>query len=270
MEVARDRLQVGANRIAVWRTGQGAPLLLVHGTPFSSHVWHRIAPWLARHFTVHGFDLLGYGASDMPEGDVSLGVQNGVLGAVMDHFGLSRPGVIAHDFGGGAALRAHLLDGRDYAALMLIDPVAIRPWGSPFVAHVRHHEAAFAGLPGYIHKAMVEAYIRGASFAGLSDAALRPHVEPWLGEVGQAAFYRQIAQMDARYTDEIEPLLGAVRCPVRLMWGQQDAWIPLAQGRVLAGRLGCDLIEVPGAGHLVQEDAPEAVVAEALEFFGRG
>ncbi|AXC50329.1 alpha/beta hydrolase [Paracoccus suum] len=260
-------VRFGPHRIAAWSMGQGPGLLLVHGTPFSAHVWHRITPHLAPHFTVHSFDLLGYGQSDMPDADVSLGVQNGVLGAVMDHFGLNRPSVIAHDFGGATALRAHLRDGRDYARLLLIDPVAIRPWGSPFVAHVRRHEAAFAGLPPYIHAAILAAYLRGASHRGLTDTGLTPYLDPWTGAKGQEAFYRQIAQMDPVHTDEIEPLLGTVRCPVRLLWGVRDDWIPLADGRRLAAMLpDCPLTEVAGAGHLMQEDAPEAIVGAALEF----
>ncbi len=49
-------------------TGTGPPLVLVHGTPFSSYVWHRIAPHLAQIRTVHYYDLLGYGQSEMRDG----------------------------------------------------------------------------------------------------------------------------------------------------------------------------------------------------------
>ncbi|MEM9270004.1 MAG: alpha/beta hydrolase, partial [Pseudomonadota bacterium] len=67
-----------------------------------------------------------------------------------------------------------------------------------------------------------------------------------------------------RYTDAIEPLLTPLSMPVHLMWGEQDAWIPLQQGRTLADKLGVELQVVPNAGHLVQEDAPEAIVAALL------
>jgi pimeloyl-ACP methyl ester carboxylesterase len=86
--------------------------------------------------------------------------------------------------------------------------------------------------------------------------------------VGQPAFYRQIAQMDMAHTDEVQPLYGAIRCPVALLWGVEDQWIPVARGRELAAMIpGCRLTEIPGCGHLVQEDAPEAIVAAALRFF---
>jgi len=257
-------------RIAYDIIGNGPPLVLVHGTPFSSHAWHRVVPGLARHYQLHLYDLLGYGQSEMRDGqDVSLGVQNKVLAALLRHWGLKRPFVICHDFGAATVLRAHLLDACDFGGMLIFDAVALRPWGSPFVQHVRAHEAAFAGTPAYIHRAIVAAYIRGAVRRTLTDAELEPYLSPWIGEPGQGAFYRQIAQMDQRYTDEVEPLYGKTRCPVSLIWGSDDEWIPIAQGRKLAGLVpDCRFTEISGAGHLMQEDAPEAIIAEALRFFG--
>jgi pimeloyl-ACP methyl ester carboxylesterase len=250
-----------------WTTlGAGEPVVFVHGTPFSAHVWRRIAGEIARTRQVYLFDLLGYGQSAKRAGqDVSLGVQNELLSALLAHWGLECPFVVGHDFGGATVLRAHLLNGCDYSSLVLIDPVAIRPWGSPFVQHVRAHEAAFQGIPAYMHEAMVAAYIRGAVHRPMSDAELVPYITPWLGEAGQPAFYRQIAQMDVAYTDAIESILASIRCPVRILWGEADGWIPVAQGRELARRIPhTTLRTIPAAGHLVQEDAPEILVAEIL------
>jgi pimeloyl-ACP methyl ester carboxylesterase len=242
------------------------PLVLLHGTPFSSVVWRRIAPHLAEHRQIFYYDLLGYGRSEMRANqDVSLAVQGRLFAALLRHWGLSKPDVVAHDFGGCTVLRAHLLHGCEYASLTLIDPVALAPWGSPFVRHVRDHEAAFAGLPSYIHAAILPAYIGGAALHPLPAPVLKLYVDPWLGVSGQAAFYRQIAQMDQRYTDEIESRYGQMRCPVRIIWGEQDGWIPVERGRELAKRIpDSSLLVVSDAGHLVQEDAPEALVAALL------
>jgi pimeloyl-ACP methyl ester carboxylesterase len=247
---------------------QGPALVMVHGTPFSAHVWRRIAPLFAQHCRVFYYDLLGYGQSQKAPGqDISLGVQNTLLAALLEHWGLERPHLLAHDFGGATALRAHLLDGCNYASLTLIDPVALAPWGSPLIQHVRQHERAFSDAPAYIHEAIVRAYLQGAAFKSLPAEVLQAYVTPWVGEIGQAAFYRQIVQMDQRYTDAIEDQLASVRCPVLLLWGEEDRWIPLAQGDALAGRLaGARYLRIPHAGHLVQEDAPEAIVAALMAF----
>jgi pimeloyl-ACP methyl ester carboxylesterase len=248
--------------------GEGDPLVLCHGTPFSSVVWRRIAPWLARHRRVFYWDMLGYGRSSKPDGDVSLGIQNAVLSALLDHWGLDRPDVVAHDFGGATALRTHILDRRDFRSLLLVDPVAIGPSGSPFVQAARTSEAAFVALPAYIHEAILRAYLGGAAANALRENEMRLHLEPWLGEEGQKAFYRQIGQMSDRFTDEIENRFAEVRCPTAVLWGERDEWIPIARGRELARRIPHTSFQaVPDAKHLVQEDAPEAIVAVALELF---
>ena len=45
---------------------------------------------------------------------------------------------------------------------------------------------------------------------------------PWLTEEGRGSFYRQFAQADERYTAEVEPLFGNIRCPVSILWGEDD------------------------------------------------
>ena len=249
-------------------TGAGPALVFVHGTPFSSYVWHRVIPHFVDSHRVHCFDLLGYGQSEQRDGqDVSLGVQNELLAELLDHWALERPDVVAHDFGGATALRTHLLNGKDYRTLTLIDPVALAPWGSPFVKHVRQHEAAFRGVPAYIHEAIVAAYVRGAVRRAIPEEELAPYLQNWSGEIGQAAFYRQIAQMDQRYTDEVQPRYGEVRCPTLILWGEEDQWIPIERGRQLQRAIPAARFRaIAHAGHLVQEDAPEAIVAALLGF----
>ena len=254
------------NRIRWGRIGAGPPLVAIHGTPFSSQVWRRIVPHIARHRTVYYFDLVGYGRSEMRAmQDVSLGVQNRVLAALFAEWGLGRPDILAHDFGGATALRGYYLDGLRYASLTIFDAVAMAPWGSPFVQHVRQHEAAFAGMPDYMHRALLRAYLQTAAHHPLTQEALEIYCAPWLGAVGQAAFYRQIAQMDQRFTDEVERLYDRMDCPVTVLWGMQDQWIPPDKGLTLAARLSDrEMIPIPAAGHLVQEDCPEAIVAAVL------
>lgn len=261
---------IEGNEIRWGSIGTGPPLVAIHGTPFSSQVWRRIVPQFADRRTVYYFDLAGYGQSEMKEAqDVSLGVQNRVLAALFVEWGLDRPDVLAHDFGGATALRAYYLNGLRYRSLTIFDAVALAPWGSPFVQHVRQHEAAFAGMPDYMHRALLSAYLQTAAFNPLSDEALDIYSAPWLGPVGQPAFYRQIAQMDQRFTDEVEARYDRLDCPVTVLWGEEDEWIPHDKGQTLAALISdTDLISIPRAGHLVQEDRPEAIVAAVLKQIG--
>lgn len=214
-------------------------------------------------------DLLGYGQSDKAPGDVSLGIQNRVLAALLDHWRLERPAVIGHDFGGATLLRTHLLDGRDFDRIVLIDPVAISPWGSPFFRHVREHEAAFAGVPDYIHEAIVRAYVRTAAFLPIDEATLDGIVAPWTRGEGKAAFYRQIAQADSAYTDTVQPLYARIARPVLILWGREDSWIPLERGEALHTLIpGSQLRVIPDAGHLVIEEQPGQLIDAIRPFLG--
>jgi pimeloyl-ACP methyl ester carboxylesterase len=241
--------------------GSGPPVVLVHGTPWSSFNLRHIAKALSTGFTVYCYDLVGYGQSDKSEGDVSLGVQNRLLDHLLDFWGLQDPTIVGHDFGGATVLRTHLVDGRDFEKIVLVDPVAVSPWGSPFFRHVRKHEAAFAGVPDYIHDAIVRAYVKTAAFKPLEEAVLDMIVRPWSGEEGKAAFYRQIAQADQSFTDEVQPMYPRISRPVLILWGREDSWIPLKRGEALHGMIPGSLFHViSDAGHLVIEEQPDRLV----------
>jgi pimeloyl-ACP methyl ester carboxylesterase len=244
---------------------------LVHGTPFSSYAWRKVVPVLSESNTVYVFDLLGYGSSEKRDGqDVSLAAQARILAQLLDHWGLESPDIVGHDFGGAVTLRAHLLEVRNFGAIALIDAVALSPWGSPFYRLVQQHVGVFRQIPAYMHKAMVAAYIRDATYRPMDDGKMEPYLQPWLGAEGQDAFYRQIVQNDARYTDEVEPLYARIGSPVLILWGEEDRWIPLARGERLHETIsGSELRTIPRCAHLVQEDAPDSVARHLTDFFLR-
>lgn len=79
---------IEGNAVRWGKMGSGAPLVAIHGTPFSSQVWRRIVPLLADHRTLYYFDLVGYGQSEMRAGqDVSLAVQNNVAHCALQRMG---------------------------------------------------------------------------------------------------------------------------------------------------------------------------------------
>ena len=251
--------------------GDGLPVILVHGTPWSSFNLRHLIDSLSKDFSVYYYDLIGYGQSDKSTGDVSLAIQNQVLDQLIDHWGLENPAIIGHDFGGTTVLRTHLINGRDFDRIVLIDPVAISPWGSPFFRHVNAHEAAFAGVPDYIHEAIVRAYVKTAAVKPIDDKTLDMIVLPWKEPIGKAAFYRQIAQANPSYTDEVQQLYNQVSKPVLILWGREDTWIPINKGEILHEMIPNALFHViPDAGHLVIEEQPEQLIEKIRPFLQTG
>src|ERR671910_334445 len=134
---------------------------------------------------------------------------------------------------------------------------------------LRHHVGVFRSVSAYMHEAMVAAYVRDATYVPMDDETLAPYVAPWLGAEGQEVFYRQIAQNDPRYTDEVQPLYGGIERPVLILWGEEDRWIPLERGRRLHEAIpGSRLETIPRCSYLAQEDATAAVVEHCKDFFG--
>lgn len=263
-----ETVETSAGAVAAGRTGSGPALVLAHGWPWSSFSWHRIIPGLAGRYRVHWYDMPGYGQSAKSAAQrTSLDVQGAVFAEMMAHWSLARPTVIAHDFGGATTLRAHLLHGCAFERYVLMNVVAMRPWGSAFFDHVRRHVEAFLGLPPHIHRAVVEAYIRGAIVNDIAPDDFERLVEPWLSEEGRGSFYRQFAQADERYTAEIEPLFGTIQCPVKIVWGENDPWIPLTRGKALHALVPQASFEtLPGIGRLPQLEAADLVLERLSGF----
>jgi pimeloyl-ACP methyl ester carboxylesterase len=243
------------------RTGSGPDVVFCHGTPWSSRLWRPCAEALAPYFTVWLWDMPGYGQSSKDaEHRVSLDVQGELFADLLVEWGLRSPHLVAHDYGGAVALRAHLLHDASFASMALVDVVALAPWGSDFFRLVREHADVFNALPRAVHRGALRAYIEGASHRGLPPAVVQSLLAPWVDGPGQAAFYRQVAQADQAYTDEIEGLYPQLDVPVLVVWGREDTWIPVDRGHRLSELIpGAQLRVIEDAGHLVQLDQPEVL-----------
>lgn len=255
-------IETSAGTVAAGQTGAGSALVLAHGWPWSSFSWHRIIPELARNYEVFWYDMPGYGRSDKRiDQPTSLDIQGQVFSEMLQYWGLQKPTVIAHDFGGATTLRANLLHGCNYERYVLMNVVAMRPWGSDFFAHVGRHVDAFKGLPEPIHRAVVKAYISGALVSKIDSDDFKELLSPWLSEDGKVSFYRQFEQADERYTAEIETRFGEICCPVKILWGEDDPWIPLERGKALHKLMPNAIFEgMHGVGHLPQLEAPLEVL----------
>ena len=266
-----QRVEVSGGTVAYGVLGEGPPVVLVHGTPSWSYIWREVAPALAGRFAVYVFDLLGYGDSE-PSGDgVSIAAQARALAELLGRWGLESPAVAGHDIGGAIALRAHLLEGVRLERIALLDAVVLRPWITEASRHVQAYMDAYRTMPVHIYEQVVAAHLRTTVHRPMAGDAFEAYMDQWRGKSGQQAYLQKVARFDEKLTAEFEPLLASVRVPVKIIWGERDAWLDPAFARRLHELLptSSEPILVPKAGHFVMEDAPEAV-ARALAGFLSG
>lgn len=101
----KETLHVNGVDIVLRHGGEGPPLLLMHGNPFTHLSWNRVAPDLARRFTVVTPDLRGYGDSSKPDGGddhyaYSFREMGKDMVEVMKKLGFDRFAAAGHDRGG--------------------------------------------------------------------------------------------------------------------------------------------------------------------------
>jgi pimeloyl-ACP methyl ester carboxylesterase len=261
-----ERFHDGEGAIRWTRVGTGPPIVLVHGTPYSSRIFSGIVPALVEHREVFLFDHLGYGQSERREGqDLSIAAQGRRFARLLEHWRLDAPSVVATDIGGAVALRALLLEDAAFADLLLFDAVTGGDWERGLFALMLKHPEVFEALPEYAHRALVAAHMRNATQLGFRPGMLEELLEPWVGSEGQAAYYRQYSQLRQADTAEYEHLLGTIAIPVRILWGRHDRILPPEYAEWIAVRIpDAPLTWEENAGHLLAEDAPARLVAEIL------
>lgn len=231
-------------------------VILTHGTPFSSLEWLPYARALRADYCVYLWDLPGFDASqefttsldEDVDVDVSYALHGEVFAALCRHWGFpnacdKRPHVVAHDIGGHAVSRAHVLHGVRYASLCLLDVVALTPWGTGFLRLVRENAAVFESVPQHIFQGMLEAYVRSASYKPLATEKIDEFVRPWLarGDAGRRSFVRQVRWASPRHTVEMAEFMGRAmeseesssEKKLKIIWGEEDTWLPIEIGERL-------------------------------------
>lgn len=248
--------------------GDGPPIVLLHGTPNWSFIWRGVVEELRTRHRVYVFDWPGFGRSDRyPGQNISWDEQARRLPELFAHWGVHAPTVVAFDFAPIFALRAHFFEGLDVGAFVLADAAVVPPFVTDFSRLARENIATMRELPVYVAEAMIAAHLRRTTHRPMAPEILEGYLAPWRGEEGVSAYWRAVARYDEDMAAPLVPKLAHLTVPVRLIWGEDDAWFPPDKARELAAALpDAHLRFIPRAGHFSPEDAPKAFAQEILDF----
>nr|WP_288851227.1 alpha/beta hydrolase [uncultured Acidovorax sp.] len=267
--------------------GTGPALLLLHGHPQTSAIWHKVAPKLAQHFTLVLADLRGYGDSAKPEGDAehllySKRTMAADMLAVMQHLGHPRFTVLAHDRG---ARVAHRLAADHPAAVQRMVLLDIAPTLAMYEQTSNAFARAYwhwffliqpAPLPERLIEADPAAYLRdvmGRRSAGLApfDARALAEYVRCLALPGTAhgicEDYRASAGIDLVHDRADRDAGRQLPMPLLALWGEQgvvhQCFQPLAEWQRVAADVRGHALP---CGHYIAEEAPDALLDAALPF----
>ncbi|WP_430504578.1 alpha/beta fold hydrolase [Haloparvum sp. PAK95] len=250
--------------------GDEPTVVFLHGIPTWSFLWRDVAPVVAEDRRVIAPDLVGYGNSAMHDGfDRSIRAQEAMLDDLLGQLVDGPVTLVAHDIGGGVALRyaAHNPDAVDQ--LVVSNAVCYDSWPVEFINDL--------GLPATIEELGaegVEAKLDYAFGDGLYGDDPNPEfVEgmkaPWDSEEGRVSLSRNAAATNTSHTTEID--YGAITAETLLLWGDDDVLQPVSYAERLAEDLqDAQLSRLSEAFHWVVEDRTEAYRDRLTSFLAEG
>lgn len=255
--------------------GSGPPLLLIHGAPLNHLSWCRVAPELAKRFTVVAPDLRGYGdSSKPPDGENHVNYSKRAMALdqveVMRHFGFQRFAVVGHDRGGRVAHRLALDHPAAVTRLSVLDIVPTyylyKNVTKEFVDTYFHWFLYIrpAPFPEDILNANIPGNFGRTAIAEVRPELLRIYSDP-AAVHGMCEDYRASAGIDMQY-DEAD-LDKKITCPLHTLWASDGAMGRMYDVLGIWKERGT---QVTGAGltggHNLHEGNPQGVLGQLLPF----
>jgi len=266
---------------------QGRLVLLLHGFPELSLSWRRQLPALAAAgFRAVAPDLRGYGRSGGREGPFDLRTLAADVAGMVGALGRERAAVVGHDWGGAVAWAAAGYQPEVVERLVVLN--------SPHPSVLKRELARnprqllrswymflfqIPRLPEWLltrnGAAEVGRMLRGGSHRrdAFPWAETAPYREAFLQPgAARAALGYYRASFFGRAAGGPRPR--PIRAPTMILWGARDRFLgretiePAKMARLFAGA-GPEISFIEGAGHFVQNEAPEAVNAALVAFLSR-
>jgi pimeloyl-ACP methyl ester carboxylesterase len=252
--------RLGARRVAYAAAGDGPPVVLVHGLGGAASNWSELAPLLAARHRVLAVDLPGHGASDPPAAAHGLDSYADAVAACLNREGTVPAALAGHSLGGAVGLSLAVRSPELVSSLVLAAAAGIssstlrakaglralgtlRP--SRLAARYRDEVARSALLRWVVFRGLV------SDPGALSPAAVHGFLR------GSAAVSESATALDALVRHDARTTLDRIGCPILVLWGARDWFLPLEDGFEYARRLRAPLRVLPDTGHLLIAERPE-------------
>jgi len=258
----RLAVEVSGLSVGSQRTGDGSPLLLLHGFSHDSRVWRPQLESLSDQFTVIAWDAPGAGRSSDPPGTYEIEDWADCLALFLDEIGVQRAHVVGLSWGGLLAQELYRRHAARVWSLVLADTYA--GWKGSLPDPIPDERLAAcvrdASLPP---DEFVAVYLPGM-FSGSATEETREELAGIMSEFHPAGFRLMaaaLAQADTR------DLLPSIAVPTLLVWGDADVRSPITVAHQFHDAIpGARLAIISGAGHVSNLEKPARFDAEVRNF----
>ena len=249
--------------------GSGKPLVLISGLGYPLWQWHKMVPYLTKHFQIITFDNRGVGQSDKPAGPYTAQMLAADTVGLLDALEIDKAVMMGHSMGGFIA-QAIALDVPERVSGLIL---CSTNFGGP--NHVPVTPEAFAVLadttsdpltrftnglkistaPGWSEKnpEMVEQWVAWRIANPLDVAGYQAQMAIGLGLISaEAAFENRLPEIDI---------------PTLILFGVHDTVVPPANADLLAAKISnSQTLILSGAGHFFPIEIPEAAAQAVIDF----
>jgi haloalkane dehalogenase len=255
--------------------GEGNPVLLLHGEPTWSFLWrHVIPPVVASGRRAVAPDLIGFGRSDKPtdQGWYTYDRHVEMVTRLARELDLRDIALVVHDWGGLIGLRFAVENAERVERLVILD-TGVWSGRAPSELWLRFREAV-RSAGGELDIARL---VASGTHRGLSDEIAAAYAAPFPtpeSKAGVLAFPELVPVEPDHPTgaalESVREGLARWDKPAHVIWGAEDAVIPTTVAErfisLIPRATGPELIA--GAGHFLQEDAPDEVATAIVRALG--
>jgi pimeloyl-ACP methyl ester carboxylesterase len=258
-------MEIGDRFVSYIDEGSGDPIVLLHGIPTWGYLWQDLIPSLSGNHRVLVPDLLGFGYSDRSDRfDRSIARQAEMIDAWLEKLGVERASLVAHDIGGGVALRLAVFFPNRVTRLCVMNTVCYDSWPIEAMLQFGHPET-YRKLSASTALTLLKKALKQGFASNPSDELMDGLLAPYSTEIGKLSLIRNAAALNTNLTTEITSLLSKIQIPTRIIWGEDDRFQVVRYGERLAWDIpGTELVRIKDARHFVMIDKPEEVTRHLL------
>ncbi len=253
-------------------SGEGPPLLLLHGLFDTLETWEKLIPHLSPRFKVYAIDLPGFGKTPLPDDwQESLSSMVKVVIGFLDQQGIAKISLVGSSMGGGLSLAVAQSDPARIDRIALLNPYGLPE--IPLAVKNARHPIMGRLLPYLLRKNAMRKCASGIFKRSLYDESLLSQEDiervaaPFSTLIQRKNLFRFLRAISPEKIKEIDALLPQIKQRVLILWGKEDGWLSDAHWKRLhEGLPESKVISIDSCGHLPQIEKP-GEVSEALTAF---